>query len=101
MTQRKLQITTGSATKYYDEKPLTNESFTVTMGKLADGHKISITITGCQISEGSSLNFVDRESFTVVDSKGNDVTGNYTLIKGYDEYGDEIWDINLGTLTVY
>ena len=100
ITQRKLQLTTGSATKYLGKDPLTNHTFYISKGYLAEGHTVKILFTGEQAVRGSSKNYVDAESFTVFDENGNDVTENYTIQKGYDDFGIPIWDVVLGVLTV-
>lgn len=86
--QRPLTIIAGSAEKYYDEKPLTENSYVIKSGtSLAEGDDIdSVTITGSQTEPGSSKN---KASDPVIKNKaGKDVTGNYDI--SYEE----------GTLTV-
>ena len=86
--QRPLTIIAGSAEKYYDEKPLTENSYVIKSGtSLAEGDDIdSVTITGSQTEPGSSDN---NASDPVIKNKaGKDVTGNYDI--SYEE----------GTLTV-
>jgi hypothetical protein len=97
---RKFVITTDSASKSYDGKPLTKNSFYVSRGYIADGHRVVITITGEQTAKGESENtFITggwdsfhqgNGNWFVYDAKGNDVTYNY-----------EMEDFVLGKLTVY
>ena len=75
-----LTVTTGSAEKEYDGKPLTNSEATIT--GLADGESVTITATGSQTEVGSSKN-TSKLAWGDVDPN------NY-----------EIVEENLGTLTV-
>lgn len=70
-------ITTGSAKKVYDGKPLTNSvcSYEVTEGELLDGHRItSIETTGTITEIGSVPNSYE---ITIVDETGRDVKKYY------------------------
>ncbi len=78
VNRRALEITTASATKEYDGKPLVKNSFTVSMGNLPEGFKIELTILGSITEVGISENFVNLSSLRIYDEKGNDVTANFT-----------------------
>jgi hypothetical protein len=60
------------------------------MGTLVAGHTLSADVMGTITAKGSTPNTVNKESITIVDENGNDVSSNY-------EYED---NITLGTLTV-
>ena len=88
---RRFEITTDSATKQYDGKPLTCHSFFISRGYIAEGHTVVINnFIGSQtLKDGESPNnFVtggdsyrrgSEETWQVFDSEGNDVTYNYEL----------------------
>ena len=82
ITPRDVTLTSGSATKEFDGKPLTNNTVTPEGDGFADGEGVTITVTGTQTEVGSSEN-----KFTY---KLNDNTkaGNYKITSNY------------GTLTV-
>ncbi|MBO5879533.1 MAG: hypothetical protein J6Q68_03165 [Clostridia bacterium] len=82
----KIEITTGSASKFYDGTPLTYEIYTHTGGILLDGHKIIISFTGSQTEVGTSDNTADAY---VADADGNRL----------DEIYDEV-SLVFGELTV-
>ena len=87
ITRREIVITTESATKQYDEKPLTNKKFYVSQGMLASGDRVELNVLG-EVISGTGYNTVDKESLKILDADGNDVTANYVVT------------IKLGVLTV-
>ena len=74
ITAKLLTITAGSAEKVYDGQPLTKNSFTNT--ELADGDKLTATVTGSQTNVGSSDNVA---SAAVIMAGEENVTANYTI----------------------
>ena len=79
--QKKLTITADSDEKFYDETPLTKESYTNT--ELAEGDEIAnVTITGTITEVGSVENAASGAK--IVNAAGEDVTGNYDIeyVKG-------------------
>ena len=79
---REIEITTGSAEKQYDGKPLTNGNHYITRGSLVDGHTITLYTMGEITEVGSVDNAVDI--IEIYDSEGRDVTKNYkiTVVEG-------------------
>ena len=80
ITPRPVTLTSGSATKEYDGKPLTNGD--VTAKGFVDGEGVTCTVTGTQTEVGSSEN---KFTYTLND---NTKEGNYNITPNY------------GTLTV-
>ena len=78
--KRTITITTASQTKKYDGSPLTNNSFYVSYGELADGHKINLDVIGTITAVGISHNTVNKESLIIFDSNGIDLTANYEVV---------------------
>ena len=79
--QKKLTITADSDEKFYDETPLTKDSYTNT--ELAEGDEIAnVTITGTITEVGSVENVASGAK--IVNAAGEDVTGNYDIeyVKG-------------------
>jgi len=74
ITAKPLTITADSAEKVYDGQPLTKNSFTNT--ELADGDKLTATVTGSQTNVGSSDNVA---SAAVIMAGEENVTANYTI----------------------
>lgn len=74
--RRAMTITVGSATKQYDSKPLTCDSYSIEKGSLVPGHTIHAEITGSQTEMGESKNI---GVFKITDGGGQDVTGYYRL----------------------
>lgn len=86
---RPITISTGSARKKYDGKPLSSNSATIQSGSLLSGH--SMVFSGSQRTEvGTSQNIQSGIVIFCQDEKGNreDVTNNYKITYSY------------GTLTV-
>lgn len=77
ITKRPLEITAGSATKYYDGKPLTKDSYAITSGSLAEGDMlVDVTVTGSRTEVGSSDN-VPSDAVILFD--GIEVMDNYDI----------------------
>ncbi len=71
---RKIKITASSATKTFDDSPLTSPYYTLD-GELASGHTLTAVVTGSQTRIGYSDNVVSK--YTISDGAGKDVTFNY------------------------
>lgn len=72
-------ITSGSASKTYDGKPLTDNSWSITSGALAAGDEIeSAAVTGTMTNYGSASNVIGD---VVIKHGTNDVTSNYNITK--------------------
>lgn len=82
-----LEVTLDSAEKLYDGKPLSDNGFKITRGRLLNGHTAIAQTVSEQIYVGSSDNIC--QAFTVLDESGNDVSHLYKL------------NILHGRLTVY
>ena len=68
-------ITANSTSKYYDEKPLTDNGWTE--DNIADDDVVaSVEVTGSQLYVGSSDN---KASNALIMRDGEDVTGNYSI----------------------
>ena len=77
---RKIEITSASQTKYYTEgAKLMNAKVTVTMGSLADNHKLIAFASGVLDTVGSVENPINVETIAIVDAGANVVTGNYSI----------------------
>lgn len=74
ITAKPLTIIADSAEKVYDGQPLTKNSFTNT--ELAEGDKLTATVTGSQTNVGSSDNVA---SAAVIMAGEENVTANYTI----------------------
>lgn len=74
ITAKPLTITADSAEMVYDGQPLTKNSFTNT--ELAEGDKLTATVTGSQTNVGSSDNVA---SAAVIMAGEENVTANYTI----------------------
>lgn len=85
--ERKITVITHSDIKLYDGTPLICDSYTVSP-KLADGHRVSIRITGMQTEVGKTLNTFELD---ILDEFGNSVLHLYevTAICGSLEVVDD------------
>jgi hypothetical protein len=79
VSQREITITTGSSTKEYDEMPLTNSTYYVSYGTLAEGHEVYVAVTGKITNRGTAENYISKESLSITDENDNDVTDNYKV----------------------
>ena len=71
ITTRSITITTASATKAADGTPLIADSYTISYGKLCDGHIAEIIVTGNIAEKGSVDNFVSISDCYITDEYGN------------------------------
>lgn len=76
---RPITITASSASKIYDGRALTRNSYSISSGELAKGHKLTASVTGSQTELGSSANSVVKNTIKITDASGNDVTANYSI----------------------
>ena len=88
ISKRDITIVTGTSTKTYDEKPLTNPEYYVSIGMLGEGHTLSLSVIGTITEVGTTQNTVNKDTLHITDENGADVTGNYNV------------KIILGTLTI-
>lgn len=80
ISQRPITITADSATKEYDTKALTKNTYTVSEDSLLSGHNVTaIEIAGSQTEVGTSKNTIKANSVKITDAKNNDVTKNYAI----------------------
>ncbi|WP_022779365.1 hypothetical protein [Butyrivibrio sp. AE3009] len=80
VTQRKITIKAGSTVKNDDGSTITNNEVTITKGSLLKGHKLTdVVFNGSQTGVGSSVNEIT--SFRIVDEKGKDVSGYYSVTR--------------------
>ena len=76
---REITLTAASASKIYDGRALTRDSFTLTSGELVKGDKLTASVSGSQTELGSSANVVVKTSVKITDASGRDVTQNYSI----------------------
>ena len=80
VSQRPITITADSATKEYDSKALTKNTYTVSEDSLLSGHNVAaIEIVGSQTEVGTSKNTIKANSVEITDASSNDVTRNYAI----------------------
>ena len=80
ISQRPITITVDSATKEYDSKALTKNTYTVSEDSLLSGHNVAaIEIVGSQTEVGTSKNTIKENSVKITDASSNDVTRNYAI----------------------
>ena len=86
VSQLDIEITSGSASKVYDGKPLSDSDVYISKGSLNYGDKL-VAYTSGTITE---IGEVDNEivSYKIINQYGEDVTENYNIT------------VKLGTLTV-
>ena len=80
VTARSLTVVSDSASKTFDETPLTAPGYEISSlcDGLVIGHSISVEVTGHLAEIGRTPNTI--ASVTVFDGDGNDVTSNYRLL---------------------
>ena len=76
---RDITLTAASASKIYDGRALTRDSFKIISGELVKGHKLTAGVSGSQTEIGSSANVVIKTSIKITDGSGNDVAKNYNV----------------------
>ena len=82
---RSITVETASDEKVFDGTPLVNGNYWVVESDdlnkcLVDGHKLQMTVTGSMSGWGSAENTYDAKSIKILDSSGDDVTGNYKIV---------------------
>jgi len=79
LTPKSITVAAGSATASYTGEPLVCNDIFIASGELAEGHYIvDYVVEGSQTDRGRSDNIV--KSITIVDSNGEDVTSNYSIV---------------------
>lgn len=78
--KRVITLQAASESKVYDGTPLTNDSVSIILGKLAEGHRLEAKAIGSITVEGTEKNSVDLESLVILDENDNDVTDNYEIL---------------------
>ncbi|NLC49687.1 MAG: hypothetical protein GX762_04860, partial [Bacteroidales bacterium] len=71
-----IKLTAKSQTKTYDGEPLTNSGYNLD-GTLEEGDTLDVDVNGSITDAGETSNEI--MSYTVKDSDGNDITGNYLI----------------------
>ena len=80
ITERKITLSSASASKPYDGKSLTKEEFYVSLGTLAEGHKAYLEVNGSVSKKGEETpNTIKKDSLIIVDENGKNVTSNYQV----------------------
>lgn len=78
ITPRPISITAGSATKVFDNQPLTNNSYTLTSGTIVEGEELfDVTVTGTITQVGSVPNVPSNAEIGIIE--GPDTTSNYAI----------------------
>ena len=73
---RELTVTTGSASKVYDDTPLKAESYEITYGTVIDNYEVIVDY----VTSLTNVGVVDNEiDFVICDTYGYDVTFNYDI----------------------
>lgn len=80
---RKITISSGSAMKDYDEEPLTNSNYYISIGSLVDGHTLSATTVGTITYPGTVDNLFNKLLTRITNSSNQDVTLNYNISYSY------------------
>ncbi len=78
VTPRGIKVSTGSAVKVYDGKPLTFDKWEITEGSLVEGHYAAVLVTGSQTEIGESKNFFEID---IHNENGDSVLKNYLVTK--------------------
>ena len=77
--KRAITLRAGSETKVYDGTALTNDTVSIVLGELVEGHRLEAHTTGSITIEGSVKNVIDESTLRIYDKDGNDVTANYAI----------------------
>ena len=78
--KRVITLQAASETKTYDGTPLTNDSVSIIVGELVDGHRLVAQAVGSITLEGTTKNVVDTDTLRILDENGNNVTDCYEII---------------------
>ena len=79
ITKRAITVKANDASKAYDTLPLTNNTYTITSGTLAQDHTMTVTISGTITDVGSVPNTITN--VVIKDTTDRDVTVNYNITK--------------------
>ena len=79
ITKRAITVKANDASKEYDTLPLTNNTYTVTSGSVAQNQEMTVTIEGTITKVGSVPNTITN--IIIKDESGNYVTTNYDITK--------------------
>ena len=75
--QKKIEVTAGSAEKISDGTDLTCSDFFVSIGAIAEGHRIEVTTRGSIVEPGEEVNEI--VSVKIFDQNHRNVTDNYDI----------------------
>ncbi|MBQ3489448.1 MAG: hypothetical protein IJA86_02535, partial [Clostridia bacterium] len=78
---RGITLISESETKVYDGTPLSNGNVFISIGSLANGHRLEYQTSGSITAPGRSPNIIS--SVVIFDAAGNDVTKNYDITQKY------------------
>lgn len=92
VAKAELTVVSNSATKEYDGKPLVDERYRVSFGKVADCDTIDVVVTGVQQTIGDSDNTISE---IFINNESVIVNGNGTY-----EFNNYVITVKQGTLTV-
>ena len=76
---RPITITAGSASKIYDGRALSSNTWKISSGSLVKGDKLTAEASGSRTDIGSSANVIVQSSIKITDSAGKNVTANYEI----------------------
>lgn len=77
VTPRPLTVQSAEASKDYDGRPLTKDDWSISSDtQLADGHEITVIISGERTEVGESANTIAE---VIITAGGEDVTSNYEI----------------------
>jgi hypothetical protein len=79
VTRRALTISSASVKREYNGNPLTDDTITITLGSLINGHKLVCEVTGSITEVGETNNTI--KSCVVLDQNGVNVTKCYEITK--------------------
>ena len=77
ISAREITVTAASDEKQFDGTPLTNGSWEITAGSLAEGHTAQVIVSGTLGGVGTAENKI--VSVVIFDENGSDVTKNYKI----------------------
>jgi len=78
VTERQLTVMANSAMKVYDGTPLSNGTYTILNGSLADDDYLVVTMNAIRTNVGISVNIIDE--YTIYNGADEDVTSNYDIV---------------------
>ncbi len=77
ITKREITIKANDDEKIYDDTPLTNNGYSITVGSLAQGDTASVLVNGSRTEAGTGLNLID--SYEINNSELGGVTDCYNV----------------------